>query len=91
MLCLTATLEDAAEKKTLLQLGMSGQVERIRMSPISSRVSFQNSPGSLNVDYLIEMVVKLKHECPRVLIFEETLVACGAQYLKFEDVRTFKT
>ena len=86
ILCLTATLIEVAQKRTLTLLGMSDHVHKIQVSPISPRVSFKNSGGTLNIEYIGSMVQAYKKECPRILIFEDTLVACGAQYLDVEHV-----
>ena len=90
ILCMTATLIEAAEKKTLKILGMVDHVHRVQMSPISPRITLVNSTGKLNFDYVASMVNRYKDRCPRILVFEDTLVDCGAHYTEIEHVSLSK-
>ena len=85
VLCLTATLTEATEKKALKSLGLNpNTVHKIVQKPVSPRISFCNSSGSLQIKPIIQLLCESK--CPRMIIFESSLVECGQRYLDFKEV-----
>ena len=90
MLCLTATMLQAAEKKVIRHLGVKTSYHKIQMSPISPRISFHNRDGVLNVRHIAEMLIKFEASCPRILIFEQSLVSCGSRFLELARVSYLK-
>ena len=85
VLCLTATLTEVAEKLTLRSLGLDPDtVHKIEKNPVSRRISFHNKSGCLDIQPLVEHFCT--GECPRVIIFEASLLNCGARYLEFKEV-----
>ena len=87
VLCLTATLTEMCEKETIWDLGLDpSDMLSISKNPVNRRISLINLPGSLDINPLLSMLEGPEDQCPRVIIFENSLVDCGYRYLEFKQV-----
>ena len=84
ILCMSATMREVTDSCTRQSLGISSFLE-IKRNPINPRISFINTKGKLNVNNIAQMLEKGK-QCPRILIFEKSLVDCGLLYLAIKKV-----
>ncbi|KAL5252834.1 hypothetical protein ACHWQZ_G015565 [Mnemiopsis leidyi] len=86
VLCLTATLTELNEKETLCDLGLDPtEILSISKNPVNHRISMINLPGCLDIKPLLSMLEWPEDKCPRVIIFENSLVDCGYRYLEFKQ------
>ena len=85
ILCMSATMREVTDKCTRQCLGISSFLE-IKKNPTNPRISFINTKGKLNVENLAQMLKEKGRQCPRILIFEKSLVDCGLCYLAIKKV-----
>ena len=78
-------MSEMSEKVTLKSLGIDPKtVTKIEKNPVNRRISYHNSKGCLNIQPLIELLCA--GTCPRVIIFESSLLKCGERYLEMKEV-----
>lgn len=91
VLCLTATLTELNEKETIGDLGLDEtELFRISKNPVNNKISLINLSGKLDIAPLISLLAGPKDRCPRIIIFENSLVECGQRYLEFKQVNSHK-
>lgn len=84
---MTATMTEVTETATIKTLGISSKnLFKIERNPVNPRISYINSKGDLNIQYVAELLKKQGIRCPRILIFKHSLVDCGLCYLEIKKV-----
>ena len=84
-------MKESSEEETILDLGLDPtETLRISQNPVNSRISLINIPGKLDIAPLVSLLENEAEECPRVIIFENSLVDCGYRYLEFMQVKIVK-
>ena len=87
ILCMTATITEVTESSTIRNLGISSdRLFKIQRNPTNPNISFINSTGTLNSRMIADLLQNKGKQCPRILIFEKSLVDCGLCFLEIKKV-----
>lgn len=85
ILCLTATLTDSGELGAMRLLGITNPT-RMACNPVNPRISFHNSGAQLDMEFIASLLTR-REECPRLILFEDSLKECGKKYRQLQRVR----
>ena len=84
---MSATMTEVTETSTIKDLGIDYKnVLKIERNPTNPRISFQNLKGELNFEHVAKLLKEKGRQCPRILIFEKSLVDCGLRFLDIKQV-----
>ena len=84
---MTATMTEVTETSTIRNLGISSdRLFKIERNPTNPLISYINSTGTLNVRNIADLLRRRGRNCPRILIFENSLVDCGLCFLEMSKV-----
>ena len=85
VLCLSATMTEISEQSTMRHLGLDPAATlKLTRNPVNNRISLINIAGRFQIGPVAQYL--REGNCPRIIIFENSLVDCGKRYLEFRQV-----